>query len=348
MPQNIAQNIAQNIIVELSNKTASNILSNGEFETILPEPIVINQGDVIQVKNVFIDTIQQSYDQIYIPDDIDFRLQVCYYEIDNTMHGPTMPDETAKEYSSGHYQPTPLLSNFEMYLCFTGDPANRLLVRNDILGKITKGLYTPQSLAIELTRQLAQLNYPQSGSANALDGKGFTIIIGADPANPGNFMSFSRLVVNIDPTQCNLDYNDYYVYAEKRSMPPEQWEYYTGAREVAVVYNDQGDNKFQFQYLHTPFYDDDGNMAIHFGNSELLPVTRDTGCMLLDMQPREFWTSLGFNCESMIPTFTDYTQINPQILYFDNSKMTTEGLLTIDDTFGAFLDNPILECMRDK
>ena len=69
-----------NTIIELSNRSATNSLDNGDFTTTF-QPITINQGDVIQIKNSFIDTIQQNYDQIYIPSDTTVTMQCCFYEI---------------------------------------------------------------------------------------------------------------------------------------------------------------------------------------------------------------------------------------------------------------------------
>ena len=321
-----------NIIVELSNKTSSTQQSNGDFETVFSTPIIINQGDVIQIKNAFIDTIQQTYDQIYLPNDIPIKIKVCYYEFDVTILTQATGAETTKIYSAGHVPGSGTTSsNWQMYLAFQGPLGNRMLLTGDLNGFIPKGLYTPQSLAIEITKRLTLLSSPASGNANAMQGIPFTTVISSDP-NAGDYTTFVKLVTNTDPTQCNLVYADYYNYQESNPATGV-FTYYTGARQVAVTYDDQGDNKFQFQYLHTPCYDDNGNMTIQFA-SGATPLTRETGCMLLDLQPRGFWTSLGFNVPSMIPVFNDYTNVNPRILYFDNSKMTTEALFTIDDMYG--------------
>jgi len=99
-----------NIIVELSNKNAQNIINNGDFETAF-QPILINDGDVIQIKNCFIDSIQQSYDQINIPEDIQATFTVCFYETDTAS-----PVEYNKVYSPNHYLGNN--PNFKLYLQF--------------------------------------------------------------------------------------------------------------------------------------------------------------------------------------------------------------------------------------
>ena len=323
-----------NIIVELSNNTASTQVTNGDFETIFPIPIIINQGDVIQIKNAFIDTIQQTYDQIYIPNDINISLTVCYYEIDVTMHNPVSGTETTKIYSPLHTRGSgQTLSNWEFYLAFTGTVGHRRLLRNIIYGVIASGLYTPTSLAIEITKQLTMANSPQSGGGTLPD-QDFSIQISTYP-QAFDFMTFVKMVPDNDPTLCQMAYGDYYSYVEPDGVNLE-YSYFTGAKLVEVTYNNQGNNKFEFTYLHTPSYDDNGNMQISFaGGNFNQGITRESGCMFLDMQPREFWTSLGFNIPAMIPTFDDYTNENPQILYFDNNKMTTEALFTLDDLYGA-------------
>ena len=70
-----------NITLELSNDNADTKLSNGEFTVSFP-PITINNGDVIQLRNAFIDTKQQTNDQIFLANDLTIDFEFCYYEID--------------------------------------------------------------------------------------------------------------------------------------------------------------------------------------------------------------------------------------------------------------------------
>lgn len=316
-----------NIIVELSNRTASMEVNNGEFETVF-QPIIINQGDVIQVKNCFIDTIQQTYDQIYLPNDINFVLQLCYYEIDVPLFDGA-GTENIKVYSAAH-QEEQHHANYQMYLCFTGALNNRTLYTNAVNGTISAGLYTPNSLAIEITKQLTTYVSPQSQYPETINPL-FTVEV----QNTGDQtpMSFIHLTPGVPGNFSAIDYPDHYSYANLA----ETW--LTGARQVAVVYNDQEDNKFQFKFLHTPAYDDVGNMTIKFYENQF-PVTREAGCMFLDMHPKDFWQSLGFDTDKMAVTFNDYTALNPLITNFVNEDMTTEALLTIDDSYGYSFGDP--------
>ena len=303
-----------NILIELSNKSSTNIISNGDFEnTFLP--VTIYEGDEIVMKNAFIDTVQQSYDQIYIPTDINFTLTVCFYEIDVPVYVPNTnpPQETVKQYHGGYHATNIPHADFGMYVGFH----NNNLFKQDVTGLIKAGLYTPTSLAVEITRQLATIKSPQNG-AQFTDNR---FVWYED-----ELTWFNLLIDPIERNGTTFDFNNYYTYNNPRN-------YLTGARQVAVIYNDQGDNKFQFQYLHSPRYDDQGEQIVAWSNNT--PINRESGCMFIDMQPRDFWTSLGFNVNDITVKFNDVSlQVpNIQITDFVNDLMTTENLITIDDLF---------------
>jgi hypothetical protein len=288
---------------------------------------------------VFIDTIQQTYEQIYLPNDININLQFCFYEIDTIMYtdGDVAP---VKQYSPGHVPRYAYLANSDMHLAHLNTPGleDKLLIQQ-FDGTIKQGLYTPQSLAETLTKLLSGVVSPQHNPYSALTA-GNPFIRVAEGLNfyrldPGNNDPLNYLAPSID-------YTDYYSYlAEEVNVT---YGYWTGARQIAVLYDDQGDNKFQFIF-HTPCYDDEGNVCVKFtpepniipGNPVIfgLPaITRDSGVMFLDIQPRSFWQSLGFNVDSMLVKFTDINLPRPTILAFNNETMTSEALFTVDDFFG--------------
>jgi hypothetical protein len=304
--------MSNNIIIELSNKIATSQLSTSDFECTF-NPIIINEGDEITIKNCFIDTIQQTYDQIFIEQDINFTITFAFYEIDLPLNNAQGASD--KIYSQAHgAAPT-----YDMYLCFYQPQGSQdwYLYSTQVQGTIKRGLYTPTSLAIEITRQLAVLPSPQSGAI----GLPYTNFVLPNDSNS----RWVNLVIVADPTVQELDYTNYYTYRLGTN-------YQTGARQVSMIYNDQGDNKFQFQYLHTPFYDADANEVVGYSVDMAKVFTRDSGVVLLSLEPRDFWQNLGFNVDDM----TMKINLNipePQPVYFDNAKCTTENLFTIDDLF---------------
>lgn len=314
-----------NIILELSNKSAQTQVNNGDFETAF-QPIAINNGDVIQIKNAFIDTTQPSYTQIYLPEDVNIILPLCFYEIDAALAYGT------KTYSASHGTQ----ADWSMYFMFAVDRVipnigmQYTLNATTFRGVIKKGMYTPDSLAIEINRLFVSIGSPQSRYSY----DNTFIFQTANVSYP--------YFIRVGNGNSELLTDIYYQYAQNQN-------YWTGARQVALLYNSDNDGRFRFDYLHTPYYDDNGNETISFvGDEGSQPVNRSSGCMFLDMQPRDFWTALGFNIDEMTPKFSSYTIMQnnlnypntnyffnvPKVLSFNNDTMTTENLITIDDMYG--------------
>ncbi len=316
-----------NIIIELSNQNSQGQIANGDFETTF-EPVVINNGDVIQLKNAFIDSVQQSYDQIYLPNDVSFSLTFGFYD----MHNPICPDYSA--YRSGpsyDYQ-------FYVMLQFMPNEEDCYIKRRTFNGLIKSGLYTTASLTLEINRQLVQA-FP--GDQNP-----FFMECTDDDEVPYIFIKMN--IDRYNPTNCYFDPNSFYYYNPLENItgdPQPAPGLYIGARQVALTFNDDDDNCFKWKFLHTPRYDDDGNTIVSFGGGNVTNfVTRDCGIFLMDMQPRTFWQGLGFNTDQMFPNFsspnfrvnTDATNFSivPNIIYFNHNQCTTEAMLSIDDFFG--------------
>lgn len=75
-----------NTIIELRNKDANNKINPGDWETILPEPLLINPGDSIYIKDSIIDTQQSTNEKINIDEDQTLKFRFGYYRVynDNT------------------------------------------------------------------------------------------------------------------------------------------------------------------------------------------------------------------------------------------------------------------------
>ena len=64
-------------------------ISNAVFESVF-QPILINQGDAINLKNALIDTyIQNSAEEIFIPKDLTISMSFCINEADFYIDFPT-------------------------------------------------------------------------------------------------------------------------------------------------------------------------------------------------------------------------------------------------------------------
>jgi hypothetical protein len=307
-----------NIIVELSNQQANKVVSNADFETTF-EPILINQGDVIQMKNAFIDTIQQSYDQIYLPNDITLEWTFFYYLID-CVHAAQI------HYNEADVHPNPQYYDHGLYLAFLDENGNggRTLATGYRQAVLKGGLYTPTSLAVEVTRLMASLPSPQD--LEPYENQFVTqIAVGAALYNRHYFVSLEWLGNN----QGQFDYDNFYYYMI--NAPPNDEYFLMGAREVSLVYNDQGDNKFQFQYAHTPYYDDNKQESVSYTSGNY--INRVSGVVFTDLQPASFWQSLGFNLDEILFKVDDMNADHPNVTSWNPLTMTTENLITLDDMF---------------
>ena len=63
--------------IELRQLDSQSVLANGDYEIQLSKDITINNGDVVQLKNAFIDTINESL--INIIDDLTLTIKSCVY-----------------------------------------------------------------------------------------------------------------------------------------------------------------------------------------------------------------------------------------------------------------------------
>ena len=63
--------------IELRQLDSQNVQANGDYEIILSKPITINDGDVFQLKNAFIDTVRES--DIVINTDLTLNIKSCVY-----------------------------------------------------------------------------------------------------------------------------------------------------------------------------------------------------------------------------------------------------------------------------
>ena len=332
-----------NIIIELSNATAQNTFNNGDFETVF-EPISIQENDVITCKNVFIDTIQQSYDQIYISQDTQLELDFIVYEIDkdNTLNNNTQNPIPKKNYSNVPSHNPNQRPDYRMYVAFTAnDPENnsRYLQVWTFVTTLKKGLYTPTSLAVEITRLMSGLPSPQDGDNPDPSRNVFVCEIPNEDADAGWFFCELSFGGGIPPY---VDWENFFTYTSGS-------RYYTGARQISLVYNNQNDNKFQFLYCHNQCYDSEGNEVVGHGGEpwDIRYFTRECGIIFLDMKPNNFWTSLGFDLDTICMKWDDIGKDHPTPTSFDLYNMTTENFLSLDDLFWDYSNGQSRSVLED-
>jgi len=77
-------------VISVSAYNSKGKVVNGEWESILAETMVINNGDTIAIKDAYIDTRTRSSDDIYIEEDTTLILEYYYYYTNTPTDGTKM------------------------------------------------------------------------------------------------------------------------------------------------------------------------------------------------------------------------------------------------------------------
>lgn len=93
-----------NILIECSQKNSNNVIENGAWETVLPVPITLENGDAFALSKSFIDNEVEADGIINIKDDL-FLTIGCYAYImnDDATKFDTTQDENATEVDNAPY-----------------------------------------------------------------------------------------------------------------------------------------------------------------------------------------------------------------------------------------------------
>lgn len=70
-------------VISVSAYNSNGKVTNGEWESILAETMIINDGDTIAIKDAYIDTRTRSSDDIYIEEDTTLYISHYYYYVNN-------------------------------------------------------------------------------------------------------------------------------------------------------------------------------------------------------------------------------------------------------------------------
>jgi len=68
-----------NLLIEARQKSAGAVYNNGDWNTTLSTPVIINDGDIVQVSQCFIDTVSEADEKINIDKDITLELTNIVY-----------------------------------------------------------------------------------------------------------------------------------------------------------------------------------------------------------------------------------------------------------------------------
>jgi hypothetical protein len=161
----------QSTVIELSRYTSTNQDSNSEWTNQISKPITIEEGDIIQIKQCFIDTQTIDQQSILIDQDVNWTLQFVYTltnhglsqfvttgDIPNVEIAPAIPDGLPYIFMTYYKGDSPYIPFPIQYPEI--NPALPLV--DSVVINIPKGIYDRGYLAEYITRQLQGIKNPQN------------------------------------------------------------------------------------------------------------------------------------------------------------------------------------------
>jgi hypothetical protein len=251
----------------------------------------------------------------------------------------TVPDNSYQKEPIAGWPQYNFPYDFKPYVYHMYNPAyGWVLIKNKVQCVIQKGSYSPSQIASLLTQKLSSVNgnmaidifNPQfsqsipitenslySGSPLLVGVQSYTPNVVQTPPRIPTIIYTNRFVgsYNVPPNELGFDLS---AYPQFSIQPKPYQDLYIGASEFAIDYDEVNQN-FQFSYFHTPLYAGSSNTTgtpsvvftrlakgnnegeqVEFFLSDIYTQTKNCGIFITDLQPRSFWSNLGFNPTDLI------------------------------------------------
>ena len=179
----------------------------------------------------------------------------------------------------------------------------------------TRTAYAPDELAREITDHLSRLRQNMSNTLNGLY------------ITDNKFLKFQRQVrTEITPAGGIEADTKIYFFCEDGTnyfnYDLNSADYTCGSDQMAVLY-DEGNSKFNFGALHTPYYSDDNKIATRYiqnaGLGNIILVNKSMGVCLTNLSPKSLWyDAMGFESDILV------APSSIKVSYPDTSTTTQE------------------------
>ena len=300
-------------IIEASRQNGEG--SNSSWVNTYQQPVLINTGDVIQMKQCFVDSSNNNSSNITIDNDTEIALTIGYYLVNS-------PDPTIGRQYEGDPKAT---VDYQPYIARYMHTATDQYNEFDPIIKtfeytLKAGTYTPAGIAETLTRAFTTVKFkvdiPNSSHTVQTDNP-FLITTQEIGSSNLNMIFYLQTVEYTDS-----DDGKKFYYKDQDDGVGVFPRYFIGAGEVSLIWNREGNSKFSFDYLHTP-YINEGQPSVAFirdgdyttgDTGKFMMFNRRSGVFFTDMSPASFWQdTLGFNItkgdpNSMVVSFNPLTQ----------------------------------------
>ena len=284
-------------IIECSSEQDVNRTVDSSWTNTFQEPIPIRTGDSLRVRNTFINTIAGSTGNIIVDEPINCIIWIGYYFI--------FSDGNDKEWKDGDDGPAPDYMPWIARGALAEDESEQFQpVINQLEFTIPKGVYTPVEMATFISKKFATY-VPGENMSNSSTHTDYlqvntnkflqtSVKKGVIPGIPLAYPRFYwRGAENVD--------DNYFYFTE---------QYLYGANQANLIFNQNDDQLFRFQYLHSPYMDDTGAKievlikTVMDGENVVRALNRQSGVFFTKLEPVSFWKdTLNFDVDNILVKF---------------------------------------------
>lgn len=299
---------------------------NSDWRNTIANPLTVHQGDVLQIKNVFIDTNANASDNIVIPADIPLELKIGYYMVNS--HTPSTDNGKKYEHSAS--------VDFETYIARNADATQSIFtpVLNTWTYTLKKGTYTASEIAMVLTKAMTELkfNHNVPDSNESMNTNNPFLINTFNGSDDIHFYKPSTTRAIYDAGNAPYFWFDVSLEGYAR--------YWLGSQITALIWNKEGSGRFEI-IAHTPvIYEGQEVVNIHRNeaNTRYNMFNRRMGVYFNEMEPASFWQDiLGFT-DDMLVKFTTHADSHKYDLVDTNDltklgEKTTGGMISLTNCF---------------
>lgn len=303
---------------------------NSDWRNTIANPLTVHRGDILQVKNVFIDTNANVSDNIVIAADTPLELKIGYYLINS--HTPSEDDGKKFE----HLGAGATKINYETYIARNGDASQKLFtpVMNTWTYTLKQGTYTASEIAMEITKAMTELEFKHimPNSNESVNTNNPFLINTFNNSNRINFYKPSTTRAIYDAG------NAPYFWFDTNSDAYARW--WLGSQITSLIWNKEGSGRFEI-VAHTPIiYEGQEVVNIHRNeaNTHYNMFNRRMGVFFNEMKPASFWQDvLGFSDDLLVKFTTHADGDEYDLVHTDDldklGSKTTGGMISLTNCF---------------
>jgi hypothetical protein len=264
-------------IIEASRQNG--IGSNSSWVNTYQQPVLVNTGDIVQMKQCFVDSSSSNSGNITIDNDVDLSIEMGYYLVNSPQPEGKVFEGDPK--ADVDYQPY-----IARHMHTLGDYTEFDPILKTWTYKLKAGTYTPALLAETLTRAFTTIKFKVdiTNSYKTVQPHNPFMITTQEIGNDnGNIIFFLQDTAFADRVNAKKFY-----FRDSIGGILSDREF-LGASMVSLIWNREGNSKFSFDYIHTP-YVNSGQPCVSFIRKGDLLVTNNGKYMMFNRRGGVFFS----------------------------------------------------------